>query len=106
RADQHLVVGDQHPDHVRLLTAGTLAGRLAASNQPPSSSGPATSVPPSARTRSRIPARPRPEDGSRSIVLGGRLLWISTCSPSRPARTRTRALVPGPACLSTFVSPS
>lgn len=52
--DQGLVVGEQYADHA----TPPLRGRTAATAKPPSGRGPAERVPPTLRTRSRMPTRP------------------------------------------------
>lgn len=60
-ADEGLVVGDEHPERKAHAEA---VGRVTWMRWRPSSVGPASRVPPSALTRSRMPASPCPP-GSR-----------------------------------------
>src|SRR6185312_16625130 len=70
-ADQRLVVGDYHPDHVPSPNSALLSssrGRLARTRKPPAY-GPASSLPPNRAARSRIPIRPWPPP-ARAIGRG------------------------------------
>ena len=68
RADQRLVVGEQHPDrHAGIVgsstacsRSGTIGSAISTRNRQPSARPEATSVPPAASTRSRSPVRPLP----------------------------------------------
>jgi len=53
--DQCLIVDDEYPDRHGAVVA---SGSRAATTNPPSGRGPASSSPPSIVTRSRIPTRP------------------------------------------------
>ena len=57
RPNEHLVIGEQDADHAELSTG------IAAWTRNPPERGPASSPPPSADTRSRIPWMPRPPEG-------------------------------------------
>jgi NTE family protein len=61
-ADQRLVVDEQNPDH------GCATGSSACTRKPPSLRGAASSLPPSAVTRSRMPSSPTPGCGAASGV--------------------------------------
>ena len=73
--DQVLVVGDQHPDHVGHAGSPRSArlratGSRACTRKPPPAVGPGLNVPPSAVTRSRMPARPCPRVGAAGTGRG------------------------------------
>src|SRR6185295_2710957 len=68
-ADQRLVVREQDPDHGRAPSCSACSacaatvpprGSRAATRKPPAGPGPASTVPPTAAARSRIPASPWP----------------------------------------------
>src|SRR6185437_10223494 len=131
--DQLLVVREQHPDHAHPplarralgLTHLPLLGRTrprrsplalralglahpgstASTRNPPSSRGSARRVPPTVRTRSRRPIRPRPPLGS---AAGGRVAARLVTVTASSAARRSRVTVTGPpgACLPALVSAS
>src|SRR5262249_28052139 len=81
RPHQHLVVGEHDPDH--------RGGHAATTRKPPSSAGPASSRPPVATTRSRIPMMPKPSStaGLRAEPdVGG--TGAGTAPPSSITSTR------------------
>ena len=51
---QHLIVGDQHADHVADTACAGATDRVTDTRKPPSLVGPTSSSPPSIATRSRL----------------------------------------------------
>src|SRR5690606_30443498 len=109
-ADQHLVVAHQHPDHACAAVvegAGAPEGILARTANPPASVGPAASAPPTAVTRSRRPARPRPPPCCPTRLRGPPPDAVVTSTEISLSSCRTRTVVAAPgACFRALVRAS
>ena len=106
-----LVLGDQHPDRHASYAFSFGDGQCGPDPPdlavPPCVSGPASNVPPSSATRSRMPTRPAPEPGARgpgpvAVRAGHR---ARSSEPVRPGASAT-VTRPGAACLRALVSDS
>src|SRR5690606_17411843 len=101
RAHDRVIVHAKDPDHRSLLPAG----RRTSSRAPPDPPRPKSTVPPTARTRSASPLRPKPAGPSARIR--GPMPSSSTVSsapPSESGTSETRT-VSARACLRAFASP-
>ncbi len=79
RPDQRLVVGEQDPDH-----AAPSSGSVARTRKPPSGRGPASSSPPSADARSRMPRIPLPPPvafGAAAPRPSSSIWTVRSCGP-------------------------
>ena len=102
-AHHRLVVGEQDRDHAG--RPRVRAGSVASTRQPPLGAGPASSVPPSAAARSRIPRTPLPEPPSpgRRPAPSSTHLDADLAAVARDGRPDA---CDAPAWRSTFVSAS
>src|SRR5690606_11793859 len=95
-ADHFLVVDQYDPDH------GNLAGISASTTNPAPGVDRVVNVPPSRRTRSFMPAMPKPPGVSSSDSMPRPLSLTLMCKCSSAMLTRTCASV-APACRTTLV---